>query len=200
MSAGFDLAAVRAGLVTIFQDISGISDVVSVVANRAVTEQDRPWVMPDPATDARLEFKLISLVSLGGGDEVRQEYDPDLVIEGDTSGPNGDPATGGFVVGVGGPRVMTFSVKVVCHDLVMTAFEYVERVRSNLNRPSILDRIAELECSLNDIGGSRDMSYAREGRMISVAGFDLVLNITSNLEDDPITTIETVNTTNETHA
>lgn len=200
MSAGLDLEAIRNGLTAIFEDISGVSDVQPVMSNRAVTEEDRPWVMPDPSTDARLEFKLVSLVSLGGGDEVRTEFDPDLEIPGDTSGEGGAPVSGGFTSTVSGVRVLTFSVKGTCYDHKKGAFEYLERVRSNLQRPSILDRIKALDLSLNDVMPGRDISYVREGRAVSCAVFDLVLNATSGLTDDPVTTIESVNTTHTIHA
>lgn len=198
MAAGFDLKAVRAGVKSILQDISGIS-VARDKQDRAIDDETQPWSFADSVTGASMSFKVIGLRSLGGGDEVRTEYDPDAVIEGDTSGPEGAPATGGFIVGVGGPRVLTMSVKCeVYGDQEHTAFEYVERARSNLNLPSILQRIADLECSLNSVGNSRDMTSTKEGRTVSVCQFDLVLNITSNLtEEDPVTTIKTVNVARE---
>lgn len=195
---GYDLEAMRTGLAAIFRKISGLSSVVSENA-QAVTQQDQPWVMANQDTDARLTFNTVSIRSIGGADEVRQEYDPDLEFEGDTSGPDDEPANGGFAINVGGPRVWTLTIKVECWDLNKTAFEYAERARANLQRPSVLAMIVALGCSLNDVRASRDISFDERGRRVSAAVFELVLNITSNLDDDPVTTIETVNVTPTVH-
>lgn len=178
------------GLISILKDIAGI-DVDLAPAQRSVTDANQPWVMPDVITQALLTVKYIAVRELGSGDEEREEWDPSLAFP-------GDPIKGGFRIGVTGPRVLTFSVSCECHDSAKSAFEYIERIRSNIYRSSIRDRISAIGCSLNMVTASRDGSYVREGRIVTKAGFDLLLNATSNIDDDPVSTINTVNVTHTT--
>lgn len=194
MARGFDLQAIRNGLRSIFASIADIS-VARSEQDRAVDEELQPWIAPDRETDAELIFNLTSVRSVAGDDEIRVKYDAAIPMPLDTSGPGGTRVNGGFAVLSGGPRILTFTVKVECYDQTRTAFEYIEIVRSNLQRPSILARINALGCSLNEVRPSRDMSRTREGRLVSISLFELVLNVTSNLDDDVITTIETVHAT-----
>jgi len=184
---GFDIEAISDGLIAIVKEIAGI-DVGLSASVRSVTDDMQPWMMPSTTEGATMKVGLIAVQSLGWGEEVRLEYDPDLTFP-------DDEVLGGFQIGVTGPRVLTFSISCECHDAKKSAFEYVERVRSNLMRPSIIDRIKALGCSFNSFAGSRDRSFVFEGRVVTKAGFDLLLNTVSNLDDDPVTTIDTMNAT-----
>lgn len=187
--SGFNLRAIRAGLQTILEDISGVS-VALATTSRAVSDDERSWVMADPETQASITFKITSVNSVGV-DECRYELE-----DGADPAP-GDPETRNVLVNVCGNRTLTVSIRCECFEGDFTAFEYIEKIRSNLSRPSVLATIAALGCSLNDITGARSYEMQEDGRTVSCAGLDLILNTVSNLADTPVVTIETVDVTQE---
>jgi hypothetical protein len=188
-ASGLDLKAIRAGLRAVSADISGIS-VSAPIGNRAVSDEDQSWVMADPATQAALTFRLISCVGLGE-DENRHTFDEDIT-------PEGADEPGALLVNTCGNRKLTFSIKCECYEAEFLAFEYIEKVRSNIARPSVNQTIASFGCSINNIGQARPpFSLTSNGRTVSVVGFDLVLNTVSNLADVPDTTIETFDVQSE---
>lgn len=178
---GFDLRAIRLGLKAMLENISGIS-VSLPVGQRAVSDEEQSWIMADPETQAVLTFRLTVGAGLGC-DECRYEFD-------DAITPPGATEPGGFTVNVCGNRILTFSIKCECYEAEYLAFEYIERIRSNFARPSIQEAVKAFGCSWNDMTPSRAMTLTTNGRTVSVAGFDLILNTVSNLADTPVTTIE----------
>jgi hypothetical protein len=183
-ASGLDLKAIRLGLKAILEDISGVS-VTAPIGSRAVSDEEKSWVMPDPDSQAAITFRLISAVGVGE-DENRQEFDEDIT-------PEGADAPGAIVFTTCGNRKLVFSIKCECYEAEYLAFEYIEKIRSNLVRPSVQDAIKALGCSINAIGQARPpFSLTSNGRTVSVVSFDLTLNTVSNLVDVPTTTIETL--------
>lgn len=181
---GLRLSEIRRGLGAILSDISGIS--TQERGNRPVDEGD-PYAAPDAETGASLEFSILSIRSLGLRDEVRTDWDETIEFP-------GDDMLGGFGVIVCGSRVLTVSVNVETWDTTdKLASFYVEQIVSNLAKPSTLERLkCEAFVSLSSIQARRDMRYSFKGKQVSKSGFDLILNAVSNVDDDSITTIETV--------
>jgi hypothetical protein len=73
------------------------------------------------------------------------------------------------------------------------AFAYVERVRTRLGLPTINDRLEAVGFAVCSCGDSRPADYTDDnGRTVSVAWFEVTFNAADQADDDPITTIETI--------
>lgn len=186
-----DLKAIRAGLKALLEDICGIS-VSRPIGSRAVHDDDQPWVMPDiEGTQAVLSFKLFGAGAVGE-DENRYYFE-----DGSEPPGEGEPETRPLLVNTCGNRKLTFVIKCEAYEAEYLAFEYIEKIRSNLSRVSVNETIASLGCSINDISDARSVNVVVDGRVVSVAVLELVLNTASNLADEPATTIETFEYTSE---
>lgn len=150
----------------------------------------------DPGTQntlAKITFDLLSARSVGT-DEKRSGYDPTIVIPGDTYVPPQPwPAQlGGIVRSVVGNRLLTISITCECWDLTGSgAAQYLERVRINLRLPSYRAELSKLKVAISAMTQLRPMKYFDDnGRAVSAATFDLLLNAADAANDEPITTIE----------
>jgi hypothetical protein len=185
------LGDIRRGLRTIFDALSGISVATA-------DSPDQPWTAPDYSTGAQVNFKIIGMKN-AGRDGVRMAYDELATVPGDLYEDAEGNSIGAFVVEVVGNRVLTVSVRVECedHDDDATAWPFAEAIRAGLKRPSVLSSLQDLGLGIARVSDLRDLSYTEkdERRVVSVAQFDLVLNAASNITDDNITTIESLEIT-----
>jgi len=181
VASGFDLRAMRAALLGVLRTISGVS-LARDAADRAVTEEEATWVMPDDDTQATVKVSVFS-VRGNGGAETRYGS---LIGAPDDLDPN-----------VCANRLITFNIKVECHRSEYLAFEYTEKIRSHLERPDTLETLALAGLTLNNMLGSFRANFTREGRLISMAGFDVLFNAVSNLGTDPAPRILTATATRE---
>lgn len=154
-------------------------------------------LLPDGSTNtntlAKVEYMIVSTTGVGT-DELRTEYDPDLVIPGDTYQPNPDAPLerlGGLVQSMHGNRLVTVQIKCECYASTGGgAFAFVERVRTRLGLPTITDRLEQAGFAVCEDRDARPADYEENGRTVSVAWFEVVFNAADRADDDPITTIE----------
>ena len=145
---------------------------------------------------AKLEWKIVSVVGLGF-EEQREEYDPLLVIPGDTYEPDPlDPLArlGGVVTTVSGNRVIHVQVKCEAHAPGGGgAFMFLEKCRTRLCLPSVIDTLEAAGFAIADVSDARCVDFTDpNGRLVSAALFELTVNAADAASDDPVTTIETV--------
>ncbi len=155
-------------------------------------------VLPDGSTNtntlAKVEYQIISTIGLGS-DEQRSAYDETIEIAGDTYAPNpADPLErlGGVRHVIHGNRQVRVQIKAEAFAPTGGgAFAYVERVRTRLGLPTIIDRLDAVGFAAADLGDSRPADYVADGgRVVSVAWFEVTFNAADTAEDDPTTTIE----------
>jgi hypothetical protein len=133
---------------------------------------------------ARLDFHVRDVTPVGL-DELRSEYDPDAEVEDDTY----EPELGGITYTQTGQRSLVLEVRVEC-DTPFTAWPFAERVRDRIDLPSTEAALEALGLAVARCGRARDMTYASEGRMLSVAVLEIWLNAASGETEGPVTTIE----------
>ncbi len=178
--------------VSAFNGISALLASLSGLHVGAVGPKDAGYRYPTPGEQARVDFDLISNVGLGL-DELRRTYDPDAIIEGDTSGSGGAAATGGFIDTVTGDRVQTWQVKVQCGRQDATAHRYAERIRNGLGLPSSRRALRALGLGLQQpIGSTVSVPFTEGNRVISAVVFEFKTNSTGSATDTPVTTINEV--------
>lgn len=156
-------------------------------------------VLPDGSTNtntlAKIDYSIVSITGLGR-EEFRRTYDPDVVFPDDTYEPNPDDPTerlGGVIESVHGNRQVRIQIKAECFAPTGGgAFAYIERVRTRLFLPSVGDRLEAVGFAIADYSDARPADYVENGRTVSVAWFEITLNAADQAEDDPTTTIETV--------
>lgn len=170
-----DLHAIRAGLATIVQDLGGLP------AEDALG----PWTLPG-ADLGKFKVRLTSVASVGR-DELRDEYDPDVIPAGDTY----TPQLGSVVTTATGNRRLTVTVLCEMHDADTSAWPAIEAVRDKLRLPGSQERLAALGVATQWIGPTRDVSTDWDGRTVSECLFEWVLNASSAVSEAN-TTIETV--------
>ncbi len=182
-----NIGTIHAGLRSLLNDLSG-------VATTAQGEEQFQFFV-DSASGLKITFNLISCVEFGI-DEVRGGYDEDVKIPGDTYAPEGGSVgdLGAIVTTVCGPRQLTYSIKVECHNQADNAgaFTTTERIRSRLRFPTSRARLNELGVGIARMTGTRVMSLTQDSAIITIGQFDLILNAASVETDEPVTTIETV--------
>ncbi len=144
-----------------------------------------------------LTFHLVKVTTLGR-DGYEIEWDEDAPIEGDTSGPQGAPADGGLIYTATGPRIVHVEASLETWNQDIPAHDYMRRFRDRLPLPSARAELVAVGLALNTASEIRDASYEdEEGRAVSVYSFELWFNAFSSESDDPITTIDRVNSTIE---
>ncbi len=155
--------------------------------------------LPDGSTNtntlAKLDYQIVSTIGLGT-DELRTVYDEGIEIPGDTYEPDPlDPLArlGGVVYSVHGNRQVRVQIKAETFAPAGGgAFAYVERVRTRLMLPTIGDRLEAVGFAVAELNDSRPADYSENGRIVSVAWFEITFNAADIASDDPVTTIETV--------
>jgi hypothetical protein len=188
-----NLGTIRGALRTVINRVDGI---VPEIANG----ESQSTYFPDPTTGAKATFDVIAVVPVHT-DELREEYDEDLEIDGDTYEPDPeDPEArlGGIVHSLHGQRRLTVSIKVECYlqSDAATAWNLLERIRTRIQLPSSRATLSAAGAAISDLGTSRDLSFdddtTNPPRRVSCAQFDLFLHATDSQTDDPVTTIEQV--------
>lgn len=176
-------------LATIADGLAALIDRLTGLTNTGADGGDT--VFPDDEHQAIASFRLTSAVGVGR-DELRRDYDPDAVIEGDTSGPGGTPATGGVVVTSGGPRVLTYTITIECGRQDITAAYFLEKLRTGLGLPSARRELNAIGCGYSEFRTLRDTTASFANREISYAVGELILNAADTAGDAPVTTVKHV--------
>lgn len=142
-----------------------------------------------------LDFSILSNVQHGEY-ELREEYDEDLEVEGDEYEPDPeDPEArlGGIVQSVNVNEDVT--IEITCDRFNQTAPAYatLARIRDRLFLPSARATCATLGIAVRGASPIRRIDAEIEGRAVSRYALELHCNSMANaIEDEPITTIETV--------
>jgi hypothetical protein len=159
---------------------------------------DGVQTLPDgsTATNAltKLEYEIVSIVGLGV-DELRNPYDADTLIAGDTYEPDPedpDARLGAILPTMQGNRIITLQVKAETQaPSAAGAWQYIERIRTRLGLESFNEALEAVGLAVNDMREARPFSYTDDsGRTVQVVIFELVLNAADSAQDDPVTTIE----------
>ncbi len=176
-----NIATLLAGVCTLVGDIGGLR----------AEDGAGAFTLPGNAL-GKFVVTLVSITSMGT-DEQREEYDPDVEIAEDTYEPDPlDPLArlGGMVVSATGNRQVTLQVKCETTRADIQAFPYCELVRNKLVLPSSGARLEALSAGIQRVGPTIGTPYDFDGRRISAALFELVLNASSLAVDEATTTIE----------
>lgn len=157
-------------------------------------------VLPDgnlPTNElTKLEYEIVSIVGLGW-EELRNPYDPDTLIDGDTYEPDPDDPDarlGAVIPTLGGNRVITLQVKAETQaPSAAGAWLYIERIRTRIVLDSFNENLEAVGLAVADVGIATPHSYRDDsGRKVQVVILELVLNAADNQQDDPLTSIETM--------
>ena len=149
---------------------------------------------------ANVTVEILSIQGLGF-DEWRKSYDPAARPAGDTYSGPGAPL-GGIVYEVKGFREVTVQFMVECFDESGAgAHVFLEQIRTRIGLPSIEIELNTAGFAYQTIKASHTADYDDEsGRRVDVALFEMVFNAFDTATDDPLTTIETVDTSGVTVA
>lgn len=194
------------------QTLRNVLNVISGVPANTAQGAGQPILFPQvgtgPITDgrgnrialgsngqAKITYDYISIAGWGY-DEWRTRYDATIQIPGDTYEP--DPAhpdlrLGGVITTNTGVRALTVQIKVECFDSSdgKAAWPILEKVRTRMGLPTVIDALAEAGIAIQTIGASHPAEYDdANGRRVSVAFFEIVFNGSDAEDDDPATTIE----------
>lgn len=145
-------------------------------------------------TRAKIELDLISAVNIGR-DEQRDRYDSAVQIPGDTYVPDPDQPDlrlGGIISNMSGNRLLVVQARCeVQADPAGAAYGYLERVRTRLRLPSVVETLESVGLAINHISDTRPADYTDDsGLTVRAAYLEIVLNAADCADDDPVTTIE----------
>lgn len=192
-------STVRPALEALFARLSGVPVLATHTRDGGTEEFAYPADEDEPGTGGPLSltFHLVRVDTLGR-DAYEVAFDPDAVIAGDTSGPQGAPATGGVVYTVTGPRIVHVEAVIETWDQLSPAHDYMRRFRDRITLPSARAELAVVGLALSEAGQVRDAAYEdEEGRQVSAYSCEFWFNAFSEESDAPITTIDQVNSTIE---
>ncbi len=189
-------------------ELQAILDVVCGIPGSISQDERAPFYFPNVGLDgaalpdgststntlAKVEWSILSISAIGN-DEQRNEYDPNTAIAGDTYQPNPAQPTerlGGVVTSVTGNREIVVQIKAETYDpRGGGAFAFCERVRTRLGLPTIGDRLESAGVAVQDTRDTRPADFVdANGRTVSVAWFEVILNAADTATDDRVTTIE----------
>ena len=160
----------------------------SVVRARSLTGQ-----FPAPSSPTTLHWHIVK-VSGVGRDELREMYDPDVAIDGDTFEPDPeDPEArlGGIIESVHGQRDFEIQVRVESPNQSTPASEHFRAVVDRMRLPSVRDELVATGLAYRGWEEITDDEYdGEDGRAVSVYIGRLYFNGASYAQDAPITTIE----------
>lgn len=189
--------------------LAALLNIAAGVPGSTAQYTDGPFVFPQVGADGvvtlpdgstatneltKLEYEIVSIVGLGN-DELRNPYDPDVLLPGDTYEPDPedpDARLGAVIPTQHGNRIITLQVKAETQaPSAAGAWQYIERIRTRLGLASFNESLEAVGLAVNDMREARPFSYTDDsGRTVQVVIFELVLNAADSAQDDPITTIE----------
>jgi len=191
--------------------LAALLNAAAGVPGSTATYTDGPFIFPQVGEDGvavlpdgslptnqltKLEYSIVSIVGLGQ-EELRNEYDENTAIDGDTYEPDpNNPAArlGAIIPTVHGNRIITLQVKAETQaPSAAGAWQYIERIRTRLALETFNEQLEAVGLAVNDMREARPFSYVDDsGLTVQVVIFELVLNAADSAQDDPVTTIEEV--------
>lgn len=198
------------GMTVLLARLAGVPSLDMADGHAPVSEEDAEWNMPGDIDQAELSWRLISDVPVGQPD-MRGGYVPGtydwtsgpgpISIPGDTYVPDlaqPDLRLGGVVYQAGQQRRLTFEVQARsangAHD--PSAITFMRLIASKIVLPSSRDALRELGLALQGPPKQHNAgSIPEDGRTVKVWALEFVCNGTTNVTDDPVSTVETINRT-----
>lgn len=149
-----------------------------------------------PADDAgsSIEYAIFSITPNGKA-EIRNTYDPTLVIPGDTSGPGGTPALGGIVQTANQNEEVVIEVSATVQGVSTPAWEALRNFKASLALEDAHQKFVAMGLAYWKSGPVTEIAGWVQGRRISKYVLELWCNAMSNATNSPITTIQHVNGT-----
>jgi len=183
------------GLTTLLTRLAGATTEAVHDGGPAIGEQDTEWTMPGDVELAELSWRMISDLPNGQADQ-KITYDPLTIPEGDTYTGPGAPL-GSVIYQSGQQRRLTFEVQAKSQTSDPVARTYLSKIAQKIVLPSSRDALRELGLALQGTPRMHDAGSLpnEDGRMVRVWALEFVCNGTTNVTDDPISTIETFETT-----
>jgi len=184
--------AIEPGLRAIFDACAGLPSGTTQIDSHSFTYA----ITGTGAVQQSLANVTCDVLSVNGRgfDEWRNRYDPNIQPPGDTFSGPGAPL-GSVVIANTGVRELHVQVKVECYDFRdgARAWPILERIRTRLGLPTITEALDALGLGYQNIGRAQPADYGDDnGRRVSCAWFEIIFNATDSEDDDPRTTIETV--------
>ncbi len=134
----------------------------------------------NPKQKGEVILKIVSDEDIGSGAETRYATPT--------------PGTQSYEVFVGQRRVqLEIRVESQDHSYAGWCRTTADRIRTFINRSSVVDRLSTVNVSVADVGAARDVSYSFDGRRVNAVVFELQLGIgyeTTPDKDDSIGVIE----------
>ena len=186
------------GLSAMFKRIATVPGSVPSVAGSkgpgtSQARSIREHQMPVPSNPVTLDWYIVSMAPVGR-DELRETYDPDTIIEGDTYQPDPeDPEArlGAVIVSAHGHRGWAIEVRIESTNQSKPASDNFRALVDRMRLPSVNDELTALGLAYTSHDEVADDEYDdEEGRRVSVYIARLFFNASSYAADAPITTIE----------
>lgn len=139
---------------------------------------------------ASVTYEILSVIPIGQ-EENRTRFDASVPYPGDTY--PGD--IGSIIASTQGHREIHVQISCECFDVTDGAgpVPIIERIRTALSLPSVLDLLRDAELALQGTSDTVQTRYSDDnGRQVNVAILEVVFNGADGLEDIPQTTIEIV--------
>jgi hypothetical protein len=196
-------ALINSTLRTVFNTISGLPIGIAQAADQSqyfaqvgvglVTDGHGNTLGTGTNQQATLDFDIISAFGVGR-DEWRTRYDSTVFQPGDTYAGPGAPL-GSVITESTGNRELHAQLRSECFISLDadTPFDIVERCRTALRLPTVLDLLNSAGIAIQKIGETRCTEYDDDnGRRVKAAILEIIFNAADGIEDLPQTTIEIV--------
>jgi hypothetical protein len=176
-------------------DLAGLPAAATQARDEGASTSSSPgFSFPADDGGASIDYAIFSITPNGKA-EIREVYDPTLVIPGDTSGPGGTPALGGIIQSANQNDEVVIEVSATLFGVSTPAWEALQTFKSKLALESVHARFAAMGLALWKSGPVNEIAGWVDGRRISKYVIELWCNSMSNASDAPITTIQQVNGT-----
>lgn len=170
-----------------------IPSVAGSVAPSVVDARGLRNKVPAPSNPTTLHWTIEAVQPVGRA-ELREEYDPDTLIAGDTYEPDPeDPEArlGAIIVTSHGQSTWTIELRAESSNQSKPAVEHIRALVESMRLPSVADELEAIGLAYTAWDEITDDTYDdEEGRAVSVHIARVFFNGSSFRQDAPITTIE----------
>ncbi len=171
----------------------GQSQFFPQIGTGAITDGHGNPVATGDNSQAGVTYEIISVSGIGR-DELRRRYDGTVHPADDTYAGPGAPL-GSIIEESTGNREIHVQIQCECFTALdgNKPFAIVERVRTALSLPSVLDLLNTAGLAIQNKADTITSNYFDDnGRQVGVAILEVIFNAADGVEDIPVTTIETV--------
>lgn len=175
-----------------------IPSVTGSLSPSVVQARSTSNMFPAPSSPTTLHWHVQKVAPVGR-DEIREAYDPDTKIDGDTYVPdpeNPDERLGAVIATEHGQRKWTIQVRIESPNQSVPASEHFRAMVDRMRLPSVADELEATGLAYTGWNELTDAEYdGEDGRPISVYIAQLFFNGASFAQDSPVTTIEVADIT-----